>query len=178
MEHYTKSNYYQSDPVAAWCRNTLNPFEWSEVPIDSERCPEAVEVMDAARDYGLKKGFLVPILRSSGFQACVTMAGERPDYEPRAKQAIHLMSMYAHARCAALVSGDGGRFRQRTLTDRERDVLAWVAEGKSSWEIGEILGVTERTVNFHADQARKKLDAVTRPHAVSNLSQLSELTVA
>ena len=97
----------------------------------------------AAREFGLNKGFLVPIVRSTGFQACVTMAGERPDYEPRAKQALHLVSMYAHARCAVLMGCASDGQRRRVLSGRERDVLAWAAEGKSSWEIATILGLSE-----------------------------------
>jgi LuxR family quorum sensing-dependent transcriptional regulator len=80
--------------------------------------------MAVARDFGLNKGFLVPIVRSTGFQACVTMAGERPDLEPRAKQALHLVSMYAHARCAALMGCESDGQRRRVLSERERDVLA------------------------------------------------------
>jgi len=38
-EHYTRSNYYADDPVAAWCRRTVNPFEWSQAPFDAERSP-------------------------------------------------------------------------------------------------------------------------------------------
>jgi LuxR family transcriptional regulator, quorum-sensing system regulator BjaR1 len=105
-EHYTRSNYYPDDPVAAWCRRTVNPFEWSQAPFDAARSPRAAEVMAVAREFGLNKGFLVPIVRGTGFQACVTMAGERPDHEPRAKQALHLVSMYAHARCTALMGCD------------------------------------------------------------------------
>jgi LuxR family transcriptional regulator, quorum-sensing system regulator BjaR1 len=174
-EHYNKSNYYRDDPVAAWCRRTVNPFEWSEVPIDATRAPKAAEVMRAARDFGMKKGFLVPIMRGSGFQACVTMAGERPDYEPAAKRTLHLISMYAHARCAALLGYGPDGHRRHALTAREREVLAWTAEGKSSWEIGEILGLSERTVNWHAEQAKKKLDAVNRTQAVIKALRLGEI---
>jgi DNA-binding CsgD family transcriptional regulator len=56
------------------------------------------------------------------------------------------------------------------LTDRERDTLAWVAEGKSDWEISVILGVSETTVRFHVDNARKKLGAVNRAQAVARLA--------
>ena len=56
------------------------------------------------------------------------------------------------------------------LTDRERVVLAWVAEGKSDWEIGVILGLAETTVRFHADNGRKKLGAVNRAQAVARLA--------
>lgn len=175
MEHYTKAKYYRDDPIAGWCRRSVNPFEWSEVPISSEQSPRATEVMNTAKDFGLKKGFLVPIIGGSGSQACVTMAGEQPDYEPRAKRALHLMSMYAHSRCSALKMRDSDGQRRRVLTSRERDVLAWTAEGKTSSEIGDILGITQRTVNWHAEQSKRKLDAVTRTQAVIKALRLGEI---
>ncbi|WP_279593464.1 response regulator transcription factor [Methylobacterium sp. J-030] len=51
------------------------------------------------------------------------------------------------------------------LTEREREVLAWVARGKSSTDIAEILGIRERTVNFHVDRVMRKLDVATRTQA-------------
>ncbi|MBS0363311.1 MAG: hypothetical protein JSR98_18195 [Proteobacteria bacterium] len=56
------------------------------------------------------------------------------------------------------------------LTPRERNVLGWIAEGKSDWEISVILGVSETTVRSHADSARRKLGAVTRAHAIARLA--------
>lgn len=53
------------------------------------------------------------------------------------------------------------------LTRRERDVMAYVAEGKTDWEIGVILNLSETTARFHADNARRKLGAVNRAHAVA-----------
>lgn len=53
------------------------------------------------------------------------------------------------------------------LSPRERDAIAYVAEGKTDWEIGRILGVSEATARFHVDNARKKLGAVNRAHAVA-----------
>ncbi|QEX23041.1 hypothetical protein FRZ61_29760 [Hypericibacter adhaerens] len=53
------------------------------------------------------------------------------------------------------------------LTPRERDCLAYVAEGKSDWEIAKILGISQVTAKFHVDNARRKLGAVNRAHAVA-----------
>lgn len=50
------------------------------------------------------------------------------------------------------------------LTRREAQVLLWIAEGKTAWETGLILGVSESTVTAHAKSAMLKLDAATRPH--------------
>lgn len=51
------------------------------------------------------------------------------------------------------------------LNDREVEVLTWVARGKTSLEIAQILGLTKRTVDFHTDNARTKLNAKTRTEA-------------
>jgi DNA-binding response OmpR family regulator len=52
------------------------------------------------------------------------------------------------------------------LNDREVEVLTWVARGKTSVEIGQIIGLTKRTIDFHIDNARAKLSATTRTEAV------------
>ena len=52
------------------------------------------------------------------------------------------------------------------LNDREVEVLTWVARGKTSAEIAQIVGLTKRTIDFHIDNARNKLGAATRTEAV------------
>lgn len=56
------------------------------------------------------------------------------------------------------------------LTARERDCLAFVADGKSDRETAEILGLSEATIHFHVNNARRKLGAVTRAQAVARLA--------
>jgi DNA-binding response OmpR family regulator len=51
------------------------------------------------------------------------------------------------------------------LHEREVETLTWVARGKTSAEIAQILGLTKRTVDFHLDNARVKLGATTRTQA-------------
>lgn len=52
------------------------------------------------------------------------------------------------------------------LNEREVEVLTWVARGKTSVEIAQIVGLTKRTIDFHIDNARAKLGATTRTEAV------------
>jgi DNA-binding CsgD family transcriptional regulator len=54
----------------------------------------------------------------------------------------------------------------RTLSDREAEVLCWISEGKSDWEIGSILKISRKTVNYHVENAKRKLGALTRLNAV------------
>lgn len=53
------------------------------------------------------------------------------------------------------------------LTPREAEALLWVAEGKTAWEAGTILGITEATANSHITKAAEKLNASNRPHLVA-----------
>jgi DNA-binding CsgD family transcriptional regulator len=55
--------------------------------------------------------------------------------------------------------------RLATLTAREHEVLHWVAEGKSNWDIGRIIGCTEQTVKKHLQHIFPKLGVETRTAA-------------
>ncbi len=62
------------------------------------------------------------------------------------------------------------------LTEREREVLTWVGRGKTSAEIAIILGISERTVNFHCDQAMRRLDVINRIQAVAKAIERGIIT--
>jgi DNA-binding response OmpR family regulator len=65
----------------------------------------------------------------------------------------------------ARVARDGVWAERVGLSKREAEVLGWAARGKTSAEIARITDITKRTVDFHIDSARIKLNAVTRLHA-------------
>ena len=53
------------------------------------------------------------------------------------------------------------------LSDREKECLVWASEGKTSWEIATIHGISERTVNFHLNQVTNKTDSRNRNQAIA-----------
>jgi DNA-binding NarL/FixJ family response regulator len=57
--------------------------------------------------------------------------------------------------------------RRDRLTEREREILAPLAEGLSNRAIGERLGITERTVKFHVAEILARLGAANRAQAVA-----------
>ncbi|MER8855950.1 helix-turn-helix transcriptional regulator [Mesorhizobium australicum] len=57
---------------------------------------------------------------------------------------------------------DGIENRTFDLSLREKECILWVAKGKTSWEIGMILGISLNTVNFHIKNVMRKLDAPSR----------------
>ncbi len=61
------------------------------------------------------------------------------------------------------------------LSSREVAVLRWTAEGKTSSETSEILGISERTVNFHINNAVTKLNATHKTAAAIRAALLGML---
>jgi DNA-binding CsgD family transcriptional regulator len=52
------------------------------------------------------------------------------------------------------------------LTPREVECLRWTMEGKTAWEVGAILGISERTAVLHVNNATHKLHCVSKHQAV------------
>lgn len=169
-EHYAGSNYMLSDPVFRNCRATTTPFEWEEAPYDPDADAVADEVMKRARDFGMARGFSVPIHGPDGYEACFSMSGRTPDLSGRTKPAVHMVAMYAFER-ARLVARKPLRDVANPLTKREQEVLTWAALGKSSRDTAEILKITERTAVAHTVNATHKLGAANRTQAVVRAMQ-------
>ncbi len=64
----------------------------------------------------------------------------------------------------------GGGEETPKLSQRERDCMAYVAMGKTDWEIGVILGIAQATAHLHVENARRKLGAANRAHAVARMA--------
>jgi DNA-binding CsgD family transcriptional regulator len=52
------------------------------------------------------------------------------------------------------------------LTPRETQILSWIATGKSDWQIGQILEISNKTVNYHAENLKRKYGVATRIQVV------------
>lgn len=162
---YTKNRYDRVDPVVRLCRKSSAPFEWSEAPYNPDAEPRAAEVMRRATDFRMSKGFITPIHGLEGFEAAISLGGQDVDLNARSKPALHLMSLYAFERVRKLMAAEYEPAVK--LTAREREVLSWAAEGKTSDDISAILHITRRTVEEHFVTAGRKLGSCNRTHAVA-----------
>jgi LuxR family transcriptional regulator, quorum-sensing system regulator BjaR1 len=160
---YTAKGYVEFDPSQRYGKRVVDPYEWKDAPYDPECEPGALEVIHRARDFGIGTGFVVPIPGSAGNIGNVWMGGYNFQIMNRHKPSLHLMALYAFAHVQRL----NGTVRQNvTLNDREREILTWIAAGKSTIEIGEILSLSDRTVEWHVKRSIVKLGARTRTNAV------------
>jgi len=165
LKLYSDARYIEVDPVARALRSATRPFECHEVYFDPKREPRAAEAVRSRLDFGFTKGFLVPIHGADGISAFASISGPKLDLSGGNKLALHLIALYVFDRVRHLhaLRANG----KHPLTPREREVLTWVAQGKSAWEIGEILNIAKRTVDEHVRTACRKLDAVNRTQAVA-----------
>jgi len=63
------------------------------------------------------------------------------------------------------------------LTKREKDVFELLVLNKSTKEIGETLGISEKTVRNHVSNAMQKLGCTSRAGAVVELLKLGEISL-
>lgn len=63
------------------------------------------------------------------------------------------------------------RLATASLTPRETEVLSWIAKGKTNRDVGEILGLSPRTVNKHLEHVFEKLGVETRAAAAALASR-------
>jgi DNA-binding CsgD family transcriptional regulator len=64
--------------------------------------------------------------------------------------------------------------RQFALTQREAEVMSWIAKGKTNREIGQILSLSPRTVNKHLEQIFRKLAVDNRTSAAALALRIME----
>lgn len=165
LELYAANDYFLVSPMLHRCRTYADPFEWNGDQYARDADPRVRDLIRDASDYRMNRGFLVPVIGPHGYRAYAAMAGASLDLTARRKRMLQLMVLVAFQRLWLLRPGNvhaPGR-----LTEREREVLSWVAQGKSAWEIGKILNIAKRTVDEHVHVAMTKLGAVNRTHAAT-----------
>ncbi len=172
FDHYCDANFHQHDPVAQFTRKQSRAFLWSEAPIAADNAIGRAVMEIAATDYRLHAGLCVPIHGLAGYQASISFAGAEIDDRLEARAAMEMIAVYAVNRCNQLRTEATVR---RLLTAREREVMAWVAAGKTAWDIGCILVISEDTVNKLVASAMRRLNACNRPQAVAEAIRHGEI---
>jgi LuxR family transcriptional regulator, quorum-sensing system regulator BjaR1 len=162
---YGERDYLHDDPGFRHAQTTARPFRWfKDVAYDPETEPRAAEVVRFCADFGLVDGIVVPFVSPTRRAGQVWFGGSELDVPDHDLPALHLMALYAFDRVLEL-HGDATQ-PQDILTVREREVLTLVALGKITSEIGDKLRISDRMVNEHINNCRRKLGATTRAQAV------------
>jgi LuxR family transcriptional regulator, activator of conjugal transfer of Ti plasmids len=173
-DHYLRNRYERFDPVIVEALANSEPFEWGLGISPKSLSKLQLGLLEEAAQFGIRCGFTVPIHASRGPIAAVTFAADerRPAFErciESNKHVLQLMAMYFHAHARRKLATerivDGV-----SLSPRELECLEWAAQGKSAWEIGQILKISRRTAAFHLDNAKTKFGVRTICQAVARLA--------
>lgn len=169
LQRYEDKGYIDIDPVVERLLRSVTPFLWTDTLLSREvNAPERV-VLNEAREFDMKAGAEIPI-HEPGL-GCATFSlfsnSERTFQEAwnQHRHTMHIFALYFHQRYAGLLALEGTA-ELPPLSKRERECLAWTSRGKTAWEIGEILNISERTVKVYLDTATRKLGSFSKHHAV------------
>lgn len=171
VKRYFEAAYYESDPVMAWCIREILPIRWSDLILEPGSAAEAM-MLDAA-EYGLRDGVTMPVHSPQGELGILSLSLDAPPERARAitETALPIIQLLAtHLHQAVRRLGSLSQEVDANLTMRERECLTWAADGKTSNEIAQLLGISDNTVNFHLNNAMQKLDVVSRQHAIGKAS--------
>jgi LuxR family transcriptional activator of conjugal transfer of Ti plasmids len=172
--HYLKCHYERLDPVIRRALKVIEPFEWGSTINSGSHSEAQRQLFEEAATFGIRYGFTIPIHDGHGPVAAVTFASDGQGLAFRRcvegqRHVLQLMAMYFHASARRKLRSD--RIVDGVaLSPREYQCLEWSSAGKSAWEIGQILGITRRTVAFHLDNAKAKLDVFSLHQAIARFS--------
>ncbi len=174
--HYDAQRYATIDPVLTRARRQLTPVEWMPALYAS---PEARQLLRDQRAAGLRSGITYPVFAPSGASGTLSLSSPRnPPRHPRVpgahawmQHAGAVLAMHVHEAAWRIVQRDTARHCAPVLTPRERECLRWVARGKTSWEIGRILTLSEHGVVFHLRSVMRKFDVSSRHRAAKLASE-------
>ncbi len=170
QRQYLQNGYVNIDPVVRAGLAGVLPVDWAEI----DRSDRMVRrFFGEAQEFSIgKNGLSIPIRGRHHEFALFSVTTDARDVEwrmmkPRLMRDLMLLSYHFHdwtLRTAGLKDEENPLEK---LSTREKDCLRWRALGKSDWEIGQVLTISERTVKFHLENARAKLGASNTTHAVT-----------
>ena len=158
----------QGDPVMQHCKRQSLPIIWDQGTYTSQGQGELWE--EQAR-YGYQTGIAMALHLPEGKHFMLGVDRDRalPSDRHELTRVVADLQLFAvHALDAAmrvLVPGAASPDAP-SLTPRELEAMRWTMDGKTAWEVGSILGITERTAVLHLNNAMRKLGCVNKHQAV------------
>lgn len=172
--HYFREGYDNIDPVLQEPRNTSRMFLWDGREARSAKSAKERRLFDDALNFKIRTGLTVRIPSSQNQFAAFTLAADDRSlgldrFVETSQDMLERVGLTYHAHVNAARIGRTPPEGQQAspLTQRERQCLAWISDGKTMQDIAELLGVSIHGVKYHLDNARGNLAALTLPHAVA-----------
>ncbi len=161
---YEDNKYLKDDLTVAHCKSSTIPIIWPQTYKDIS--PANINLFREASEIGLKSGVSFPY-HGLGCEFGIFSTSASSDYhksqlrKASTQFALQVLGAFAFD----FLTKKSKKENVKKLTCRERECLKWVSAGKSSWETSAILGISERTVVFHIQNAASKMNTTSRTNA-------------
>ena len=173
-ETYVSKDYLEQDPTVQHGLKSCLPLVWNDALF-----VQAPAFWEEARGHGIQTGWSLSVRDAGGTVGMLSLARSGEPLkatEVFGKNArLSWLSNYAHVGMMRFAIPRELPESRVILTLREREVLRWTAEGKTAYEIGHILLVSERTVNFHINNVVAKFGASNKTQAAVKAAALGLL---
>jgi DNA-binding CsgD family transcriptional regulator len=168
VDAFHNTSAMRRDPVMQHCKRQSLPIIWDQHTYTSNGQGELWE--EQAR-FGYHTGIAMALHLPEGrhFQMGVDRDRALPaDHMELTRLVADLQLFAVHALDAAMrvLIPRADTSELPALTPRELEALRWTMDGKTAWEVGAILGISERTAVSHLNNAMRKLGCVNKHQAV------------
>lgn len=152
-------------PIPDLASRTADPFFWSDIPRMTELVASEAAFLETVARFEIGDGLAVqvfgPMSRNGIFN--LGFGPGRPVCSRRELKEFQLSAQLSHLAYIRMTPDYGQN--DGTLTRREREVLEWIAKGKSNSVIADILGISMHTVDTHVRRIFRKLEVSDRTTA-------------
>ncbi|WP_372836283.1 autoinducer binding domain-containing protein [Pontibacterium sp.] len=174
VNHYLEQEYQKTDPTAHACSVLETPFLWRNCDLIVEPNEKTKRFWQEAGEYSLSNGIGIPARNRDKSRAGwgITFASKEDEkrWLEHHESVISVVANAFHYRFEQLLFSSENLQRTFGLTQRERESVKWLCDGKTYSEIGQILSISERTARFHITSARTKLDVRTNAQLIAKVS--------
>ena len=167
VEEVMDAHLHLEDPVHAACAKTVCGLTWDQIGDYIAPNARQLSILERGRAHGLASGFTMPIRMRDEPDAIFTVARQEDEMisSPDLLSA-RLIGTVAFDRARTLLGPDRLANKPVALSPRQIDCLDLVAQGKSDWEIGQILGLSRDTVHEYVEGARRRYGVRRRTQLV------------
>jgi len=156
------------DPVMQHCRKQSVPIIWNQ---DTYTGQGLGELWELQAQFGYNTGIAMALHMPEGRHFVLGVDRDQPlpsnsGELQRVVADLQLFAVHAQEAAVRLLLPEQQQPEKPALTPRELEALHWTMEGKTAWEVGAILGISERTAVLHVNNAMHKLGCVSKHAAV------------
>jgi len=165
---YMTNRWERIDPVVACSLRAIRPFLWSDVVEQTTLTEAQIAFMNECRSLKVHSGIVFPF-HGPGHRLDIMSISRRVAEPPNSERSslLHAISVQTWDRYLELSHEQLFAEQEGApLTVRELEILRWCKDGKSRPEIGDILSISHKTVEFHLTNIMNKLGANNQISAV------------